>query len=189
MANWASCSTTTSSTATMFTKDFPLPTEEELTVQEINVSTPSLRAAAFHLGKTCEEQNNEYMLCRKEEKDPRKCLDEGKAVTACSLNFFRKIKKSCLEEFSQYANCLDKSSRDMEYKYCRNTQAIYDKCVLDNLGLERPDFGYFCEPKIVDSKRPKPIEEPLSFPDAPEPLPELPVGGEARYGSRKFWFQ
>lgn len=173
----------------MFTKDFPLPTEEELTVQEINLSTPSLRAAAFHLGKTCEAQNNEYMLCRKEEKDPRKCLDEGKAVTACSLNFFRQIKKSCLEEFSQYANCLDKSSRDMEYKYCRNTQAIYDKCVLDNLDLERPDFGYFCEPKIVDSKRPKPVEERPSFPDAPEPLPEIPAGAEARYGARKYWFQ
>ncbi|XP_037774335.1 uncharacterized protein LOC119570807 [Penaeus monodon] len=35
----------------MITKDFTLPTEEDLTVQEINISTPALRAAAFHVGK------------------------------------------------------------------------------------------------------------------------------------------
>lgn len=44
--------------AGMITKDFTLPAEEDLTVQEINISTPSLRAAAFHVGKTCEAQNN-----------------------------------------------------------------------------------------------------------------------------------
>lgn len=42
----------------MITKDFTLPTEEDLTVQEINISTPALRAAAFHVGKECEKQNN-----------------------------------------------------------------------------------------------------------------------------------
>ena len=56
------------------------------------------------------------MLCRKEEKDPRKCIEDGKAVTTCSLNFFRQLKKTCFDEFKQYANCLEKSSQDMEYK-------------------------------------------------------------------------
>lgn len=140
------------------------------------------------MGKTCENQNNEFMLCRKEEKDPRKCLDEGKAVTACSLNFLRAIKKTCLEEFSQYANCLDKSSKKLEYRFCRNTQSIFDKCVLDNLDLERPELGYFCRPKIVDTKRPKPEEYgPLEFPDGAQPLPEEPAHGTARYGARFHW--
>ncbi|XP_063589238.1 NADH dehydrogenase [ubiquinone] 1 alpha subcomplex subunit 8-like [Penaeus indicus] len=173
----------------MITKDFTLPTEEELTVQEINISTPALRAAAFHVGKQCEKQNNEFMLCRAEEKDPRKCIAEGKAVTACSLDFFRKIKKSCLEEFTQYSNCLDKSSKDLGFRHCRNTQSIYDKCVLDNLEIERPEFGYFCRPKIVDSARPKPaVDAPLEFPDAPEPLPEAPAR-PSRYGTRFYWMQ
>lgn len=39
-------------------EDFNLPTEEELTVQEVNVSTSVLRAGAFHLGKACEFENN-----------------------------------------------------------------------------------------------------------------------------------
>jgi NADH dehydrogenase (ubiquinone) 1 alpha subcomplex subunit 8 len=56
------------------------------------------------------------MLCREEEKDPRKCLGEGKAVTACTLNFFRAVKKNCAEEFTDYANCIDQSSNNLELK-------------------------------------------------------------------------
>lgn len=35
-----------------------LPTDEELTVQEVNISGSLLKAGAFHLGKTCEYENN-----------------------------------------------------------------------------------------------------------------------------------
>lgn len=40
------------------TNDHILPTEEELTVTEVELSTPALRAGAFHLGKSCENENN-----------------------------------------------------------------------------------------------------------------------------------
>lgn len=130
----------------MATLDQKLPNDEELTVPEVNLSSPALRAGAFHMGKYCENQNNvsdssftdipqfyiifvtssskqmknslfqEFMLCRKELNDPRQCLAEGRAVTACALEFFRKVKKTCYEEFSQYANCLDKSSGDLHFK-------------------------------------------------------------------------
>jgi hypothetical protein len=40
------------------TADVYLPPEEELTVQEVNLSGPALRAGAFHYGKYCEFQNN-----------------------------------------------------------------------------------------------------------------------------------
>lgn len=40
------------------TSDINLPTEEELTVPEIKLSGPALRAGSFHLGKYCEYQNN-----------------------------------------------------------------------------------------------------------------------------------
>lgn len=134
------------------TADVHLPTDEELTVTEVNLSGPALRAGAFHMGKFCEYQNNvtacsfpdkqhgclhdlnalynnsititstcvfafqDYMLCKDELGDPRKCLDEGKAVTNCALEFFRKVKKTCTDEFAQYANCLDKSSGDLHFK-------------------------------------------------------------------------
>jgi NADH dehydrogenase (ubiquinone) 1 alpha subcomplex subunit 8 len=40
------------------TADVYLPPEEELTVQEVNLSGPALRAGAFHYGKHCEFENN-----------------------------------------------------------------------------------------------------------------------------------
>lgn len=57
----------------------------------------------------------EFMLCRMEERDPRKCLREGKVVTACALKFFQAVKRNCAQEFTDLALCLDKSSQDMSF--------------------------------------------------------------------------
>ncbi|KAG8222919.1 hypothetical protein J437_LFUL000213 [Ladona fulva] len=167
------------------TADVNLPTEEELTVQEVEIGTPSLRAASFHLGKYCEYQNNEFMLCKDELKDPRKCLQEGKGVTSCTLEFFRKVKKACYDEFTQYATCIDKSSCKQELSRCRKTQAVFDKCMLDNFNLERPDYGYFCRPKVHNTSRPKPEPpKPAIYPDATPELPEDYPKPPPKYGSR-----
>ena len=40
-------------------------------IVQVPLGTPSLRSAAMHLGKYCEVQNNEFMLCRTETQDPR----------------------------------------------------------------------------------------------------------------------
>lgn len=42
----------------VLTEDIVLPTDEDLTVQEVNVSTPYLKAASMFLGKHCEVVNN-----------------------------------------------------------------------------------------------------------------------------------
>jgi NADH dehydrogenase (ubiquinone) 1 alpha subcomplex subunit 8 len=47
------------------------------------------------------------MLCRKEEKDPRKCLREGADVTACGVQFLQAVKNKCRQQFDDYANCID----------------------------------------------------------------------------------
>lgn len=44
------------------TADVNLPTEEELTVPEVNVSSSILQASAFHLGRVCNFENN-VRLC------------------------------------------------------------------------------------------------------------------------------
>lgn len=53
------------------------------------MSSAVLKAAAHHYGSQCDKANKEFMLCRWEEKDPRKCLKEGRKVNDCALNFFR----------------------------------------------------------------------------------------------------
>lgn len=169
----------------VITTETTLPTEEELTVQEVNVSGVALRAAAFHLGKYCEFANNEFMLCRKEYDDPRKCLQEGKEVTKCSLEFFRQLKKTCYSEFTNYSNCIDKSSSGYEFTPCRNTQKVYDQCVKDNMNLERPPYGYFCEVKVHDTSRPKPPPNAVEvYPDATPALTDEFKTGKAKYGNR-----
>uniref|UniRef100_A0A1B6LLR8 NADH dehydrogenase [ubiquinone] 1 alpha subcomplex subunit 8 n=1 Tax=Graphocephala atropunctata TaxID=36148 RepID=A0A1B6LLR8_9HEMI len=170
----------------VITDKITIPSDEELTVQEVNLSGVVLRAAAFHLGKYCEDINNEFMLCRRELNDPRKCLNEGKAVTSCSLEFFRQVKKSCSREFTDYYNCVDKSSPGYEFEPCRKTQKIFDKCMLDNLNLERPPYGYFCEVKIHDSPRPKPDDSKIPvYSDTPPSLPEDRPKPLAKYGGRQ----
>ncbi|CAL4093942.1 unnamed protein product, partial [Meganyctiphanes norvegica] len=168
----------------MITKALDLPDPDSLKVQEVTIGLPALRAGAFHCGKQCENQNNEFMLCRQEEKDPRKCIDEGKAVTSCALNFFRQIKKSCLEEFNQYANCLDKSSKDVHLKHaCHRVEAT---CVIDLNTRSHPN-KYDCKVKVFASLEPKPdVDAPLEFPDAPVSLPEVDRK-EAKYGTRFHW--
>lgn len=77
---------------------------------------------------------------------------------------------------------------DIIYFSCRKTQAVYDKCVFDNLGIERPEYGYFSRIKVHDSKRPKPQPEaPAVYPDATPYLPEDYPRPPAKYGSRFHW--
>jgi len=166
----------------MLTKDTELPSFEELEVPEIELSTPFLKAAAFQLGKECEAESNEFMLCKFEEKDPRKCIREGKLVTACAMKFFQAVKRSCANEFTSLAMCLDKNSQDMSFENCRNTQTMFDECLKDKVGIDKAPHGYFCESRIHESVREKPKPElPPVFEDA---LPDVPPDTIPRHTSR-----
>jgi hypothetical protein len=47
-------------------------------------------------------------------------------------------------------------------------QAVYDTCVKENLGMDRPHWGYHSLPKIHETDRPKPIEEKPAWMDNPK---------------------
>jgi len=151
----------------VFTKDDVFPSDEALTCEEVPLGAPYLKAGGTHLGKFCEPQNNEFMLCRLETDDATKCLADGKAVTNCTNQFFREVKKSCAAEFTTYAMCLERSSMDMHLKHCRKTQAAFDACVKDNMGLDRPHYAYHTMAKIHDTSRPKPVDERPKWLDDP----------------------
>ncbi len=54
--------------------------------------------------------------------------------------------------------------------------------MLSKLGLERPHYGYMCEPHIHVTSRPKPeIEPPPIYADA---TPDLPPPDVPRYPAR-----
>ncbi|GFR33277.1 NADH dehydrogenase 1 alpha subcomplex subunit 8 [Trichonephila clavata] len=173
-----------------FSEDFYLPSPEELKVQEINVSTPTLKAGAIHFGKYCDEQCKEFMLCRKEENDPRRCVQEGKEVTACGIEFFQKVKQHCKNEFEQYADCLEWNSPAMHVQYCRKTQAVLDKCMLEKLNIERPYLGYFTEIRTHKTNRPHPgppLPRKEYVDDRPSLPPDYPIE-DAKFGSAWFMY-
>jgi len=157
----------------VFTKEYKFPSDEELKVEECPLGSPYIRAGAHHLGKYCEAQNNEFMLCRHETRDPIKCLPEGKVVTSCTNEFFRKVKASCGETFTQYAMCLEQSM-GMENTNCRGIQAKFDTCMKDSLGMDRPPLGYFSLIRVHESDRPVPKAERPAWLDDPRG-----VGGRA----------
>lgn len=41
---------------------------------------------------------------------------------------------------------------------CRKTEAALDKCVFDNLSVERPHLGFFSMPRIHKTDRPMPVD-------------------------------
>ncbi|XP_009567823.2 NADH dehydrogenase [ubiquinone] 1 alpha subcomplex subunit 8 [Cuculus canorus] len=164
-----------------------VPSLEELDVPEVRVSSAVLKAAAHHYGAQCDRPNKEFMLCRWEEKDPRKCLREGRQVNQCALDFFRKIKAHCAEPFTEYWTCIDYSNLQ-ELRRCRKQQAVFDNCVLEKLGWVRPDLGQLSKVTKVKTDRPLP-ENPYHSRPRPEPNP--PIEGELKpstYGSRLFFW-
>lgn len=56
------------------------------------------------------------MLCKEEERDPRSCVSEGKLVTACGVEFLQKVKKTCADELTLFARCIDFNSPDMNFE-------------------------------------------------------------------------
>ncbi|XP_022103379.1 NADH dehydrogenase [ubiquinone] 1 alpha subcomplex subunit 8-like [Acanthaster planci] len=164
-----------------------LPHDEELSVPVLPLTSSALRAGAHHLARQCDKPNKEFMLCKEEEKDPRKCLEEGRLVTECTFNFFRQIQASCNESFTDYWTCLD--YREQSFRRCRKTQAEFDKCVLDNLGWVRPELGEINKVTIVKTERPLPELVPRHKPE-PTYVPEIEPGSTPipKHGSRWFFW-
>lgn len=144
---------------------FTLPPMEELERQEIPLTHNFFLASAMWLGKYCDNQCKEFMLCKIEEKDPRKCLKYGHEVTDCGLEFFKKVKNSCRDELEWYTKCLDLSGETVEFRRCRRAQKLFDECMYES-GFERAKTGHFQLVRVHQSERPKPKPVVPVFEDA-----------------------
>ncbi|XP_071507327.1 NADH dehydrogenase [ubiquinone] 1 alpha subcomplex subunit 8-like [Diadema antillarum] len=162
-----------------------LPEKEELNVPDVPLTSSALKAGAFHYGRQCDRENKEFMLCKDEEKDPRKCLEEGRKVTACAFNFFNQIRAHCNESFTEYWTCLDHNRQ--EYRRCRSSQQQFDKCVFDNMGWVRPELGDLGKVTVVKTERPLPKFDLRPIPP-PEPQPVPPANLPASKTGSKFFF-
>lgn len=82
------------------------------------------------------------MLCRDEERDPRPCLDAGKAVTACAMDVLKKMKRHCYEDFNAYMYCLERSSGTLELSpYVTLKSYCVDSSPDISYQLQQYDYG------------------------------------------------
>ncbi|KAH8202338.1 hypothetical protein TruAng_003510 [Truncatella angustata] len=114
----------------------PLP-ESIPKVKEVGATSAPLLSASFFIGARCRPYNDDFMQCKNENpgKGEYECLKEGRRVTRCAATVVDDINKHCLEEFRKHWQCLDDNNHQLWQ--CRKPEWKLNKCVFDNLKLEK----------------------------------------------------
>jgi NADH dehydrogenase (ubiquinone) 1 alpha subcomplex subunit 8 len=100
-------------------------------VDEVGVTSAPLLSMAFAFGEACKDYNEDFMLCKNADQDPRKCLKEGRKVTRCALSLIEKLKTNCNAEWEEHWKCLDKNNQMLQK--CRKPERTFNDCVFNKL--------------------------------------------------------
>lgn len=131
----------------------PLPSDVP-DVPEVGATSAPLKSASYFIGARCLPYNDDFMQCKKDSLGkPSDCLKEGRRVTRCAISVLDDINKHCLNEFRLHWQCLENGNHDL-YQ-CRPAERVLNKCVFQNLGLEK---------KIPDGVQVHEIAKPLYRP-------------------------
>ncbi|KAI0082527.1 NADH dehydrogenase, alpha subcomplex, subunit 8 [Panus rudis PR-1116 ss-1] len=112
----------------------PLPADIPK-IQELGTTSAPLKSAAFFIGAYCKDYNEDFMLCKNENRDPGHCLKEGRRVTRCAQDLITKMRENCLAQWDEHWNCLEKNNQ--EYYMCRKPERTLNKCMFEKLGLTK----------------------------------------------------
>ncbi|KAF2397221.1 NADH-ubiquinone oxidoreductase-like protein 20.8 kDa subunit [Trichodelitschia bisporula] len=114
----------------------PLP-DDIPKVKEIGASSAPLMSASFFIGARCRPYNDDYMKCKDEAngRGELDCLREGRKVTRCAASVISDVNKHCLVEFRKHWECLE--NQNQQLWQCRKWERPLNKCVFDNLNLEK----------------------------------------------------
>jgi len=104
-------------------------------VVELGVTSAPLKSAAFFIGDYCKEYNEDFMLCKNEDRTPEHCLKEGRRVTRCAADLIAKMRENCLQSFDQHWQCLELNNQ--EYFACRKEERTLNQCMFEKLGLKK----------------------------------------------------
>jgi len=75
----------------------------------VPVKSWGLWAAAHVLGVYCEDENNAFIDCKIQNKDPYHCRQQSITVTKCAKKMFDEVYSTCGESFDKYAFCIRKT--------------------------------------------------------------------------------
>ncbi|SHO75694.1 Uncharacterized protein MSYG_0026 [Malassezia sympodialis ATCC 42132] len=114
----------------------PLPWPKDVPkVDEVGTTSAPLKSIAFFFGQFCKLYNDDFMLCKNENRDPEHCLLEGRRVTRCAQDLIQKIGEKCGKEWDAHWECLEMNNQ--EYMPCRKFERPLNKCVLEQLNLAK----------------------------------------------------
>ncbi|KAF7332580.1 NADH-ubiquinone oxidoreductase [Mycena kentingensis (nom. inval.)] len=132
----------------------PAPAAAQPKVAEIGTTSGPLKSAAFFIGAHCKEVNEDFMLCKNENRDPAHCLKEGRRVTRCATDVINKLREHCFQQYEKHWQCLEWENH--EYYRCRKHEKPLNACVFEKLGLAKtiPDTP---EGRIPIHEDPNPI--------------------------------
>ncbi|GFZ43805.1 NADH-ubiquinone oxidoreductase 20.8 kDa subunit [Saitozyma sp. JCM 24511] len=122
-------------------------------VDELGATSAPLKSASFFIGQHCKDVNEDFMLCKAENRDPAHCLKEGRKVTRCAAEVIGKIRESCLAEFDAHWQCLEKNNQ--YFQACRKPERALNQCVFTKLNLSKTIPGSpEGQPQIHEKKNP-----------------------------------
>lgn len=112
----------------MFDIDSRFILESDTGFKELGATSAPLMSMAYFIGDFCKEFNEDFMLCKTENHDPRKCLLEGRKVTRCAMDVLSQLQKECGSEFKNHWDCLD--FKNHQYQSCRDKEKQLNSCAL-----------------------------------------------------------
>lgn len=116
-------------------------------VEEVGATSAPLLSAAFFIGARCKPYNDDFMMCKDEKNGGTvECLKEGRRVTRCAVSVLNNLNKYCFDEFKLHYECLEQENHRLNG--CRASEKVFNKCVFDNLKLEKKIPGVKPEQQI-----------------------------------------
>lgn len=92
--------------------------------QQVPPTSAVLMSVSKHIAHRCAKVNKVYVECKKKDKNPETCLEEGKGVTECTIELLKDLKDKAPEELKAYYSCMDYYSNNFEK--CRKEQAAFE---------------------------------------------------------------
>ncbi|CAN3357326.1 hypothetical protein DICA3_C09890 [Diutina catenulata] len=105
-------------------------------VDEVGATSAPLLSAAYFIGARCQPYGDDFLMCKQENNGGElDCLKEGRRVTRCAVQVLKDINTHCFDEFKLHYECLE--TENHRQGHCRASEKVFNKCVFDNLKLEK----------------------------------------------------
>jgi NADH dehydrogenase (ubiquinone) 1 alpha subcomplex subunit 8 len=100
-------------------------------VDEVGVTSAPMFSMSFAFGSACKTYTEDFMLCKNNSQDPKKCLKEGRKVTRCAINLIEKLKENCNQVWENHYKCLD--MKNQMFEKCRTQEKAFNDCLFTKM--------------------------------------------------------